>query len=145
MRYLYPVTLQQDENNQFVATCRDIPEAITGGESKIEALNCMSDALGAALAGYSLDGPNIPVPSRLLKNEYRVPVPPLIAAKLVLRSAMAEKGYSNVTLAKHLGLSEGAVRRLVNPDHASKLDGVIHALALVGRQLVVEDLLAEPG
>ena len=144
MRYLYPVLLQQNENQRMVATCRDIPEAITDGGNKTEALNNMSDALGAALAGYSLYGRAIPLPSQLLDNEYEVPVAPLIAAKLALRSAMAEKGFSNVTLAKHLGLTEGAVRRLANPDHASKLNGVIQALAIVGRQLVVEDLLTEP-
>ena len=29
--------------------------------------------------------------------------------------------------------------RLVNPDHASRLDGVVVALAVIGRGLIIED------
>ncbi len=52
---------------------------------------------------------------------------------------MKEQGVSNVALAERLGISEGAVRRLVNPDHASRLDGVVAALGVLGCGLVVED------
>ena len=52
---------------------------------------------------------------------------------------MHEEGLSNVTLAKRLGVTEGAVRRLLNPDHASRLDGVVAALAAIGRDLIIED------
>jgi hypothetical protein len=38
-----------------------------------------------------------------------------------------EEGVSNVALARRLGVSEAAVRRLVDPDHASRLDDVVLA------------------
>lgn len=145
MRYLFSVALHKDEDSRHVASCRDIPEALTDGQSRQEALAEMSEALGAALAGYIQEGRQIPEPSPKRKNEVMVPVSPLVAAKLALRTAMQDKGLSNIALGKKLGISEGAVRRLLNPDHASKLEGVIQALAVTGRQLVIEDLETEAG
>jgi antitoxin HicB len=139
MRYVYPVVLTPDPDGGYVATARDVPEAITHGDAIDEALIEMSDALGAALAGYSLEGREIPVPSEPETGERLVPVAPLVAAKLSLRNAMREQGVSNVALAERLGISEGAVRRLVNPDHMSKLDGVVAALAVLGRGIIIED------
>ena len=139
MRYLYPVSLKQEEDGRFLAAARDVPEAITDGESEGDALREMSDALGAALAGYSIAGSSLPEPSAAEAGEYLVPVNPLVATKLALRVAMREQGVSNTALAERLRISEGAVRRLVNPDHASRLDGVVAALAAVGRGLIIED------
>ena len=139
MRYVYPVTLEKDEDARYVASARDVPEAITDGESKEEALREMSDALGAALAGYSIHGWALPLPSDAVAGEWLIPVAPLVAAKLALRAAMREQGVSNVALAERLGISEGAVRRLVNPDHASRLDGVVAALSAIGHRLIIED------
>ena len=140
MRYVYPVKVVRDEGRAYVASCRDIPEALTEGNSIPEALGNMSDALGAALAGYALVGRSLPSPSHIRADEYAVPVAPLVAAKLALRGAMTEQGISNMALARRLGLSEGAVRRLVNPDHDSRLDGIVAALAVLGHGLVVEDM-----
>lgn len=51
---------------------------------------------------------------------------------------MQAQALTNVALAERLGVSEGAVRRLVNPDHVSQLEGVAAALAVLGRALVIE-------
>ncbi|MGB4247052.1 MAG: type II toxin-antitoxin system HicB family antitoxin [Pseudohongiellaceae bacterium] len=142
MRYIYPVELVKDVAGRYVATCKDIPEAVTDGETSQVALHEMTEALGAALAGYSLTGRALPVPSKPTAGEHLVPVNPLVAAKLALRSAMSEQSVSNVRLAELLGLSESAVRRLVNPDHLSRLDGVVAALTVLGRRLVIEDQVA---
>lgn len=139
MRYVYPVALERDADGNFVATARDLPEAITDGTSEQEALHEMREALAAALAGYSLKGQGIPVPSDVEPGEYLVPVAPLVAAKLALRAAMREEGLSNVALAQQLGISEGAVRRLVDPDHTSQLDRIVNALNVLGHGLIIED------
>jgi len=47
---------------------------------------------------------------------------------------------TNVVLAAQLGVKEGAVRRLLDPDHASRLERVVIALVATGRGLAVEDL-----
>ena len=139
MRYLYPVTVERDEDGRYLVRAPDVPEAVADGDTLEAALREMSDALGAALAGYAKAGRDIPSPSKPAPGACLVPVPALVAAKLVLRSAMKEEGVSNVALASRLGLSEGAVRRLVDPDHASRLEGVVAALRALGRDLVIED------
>ena len=139
MRYVYPVTVEQDEDGRYVATALDIPEAITDGTTLKEALGEMSDALGAALAGYAIAGRVLPASSEARPGEYLVPVAPLVAAKLALRAAMRDEGVSNVALARRLGVTEGVVRRLVDPDHGSRLDGVVTALTALGHRLIVED------
>jgi antitoxin HicB len=123
----------------YLATARDVPEALTEGASRAACLQAMSEALGTALAGYSLAGWTLPLPSSPKAHEHIVPVAPLVAAKLALRSAMLNQRISNVGLAQSLGVSEGVVRRLVNPDHASRLDGVLEALAALGQGLIIED------
>jgi antitoxin HicB len=67
-----------------------------------------------------------------------VALPALIAAKLALYSAMREQSVSNVELARRLGVTETVVRRLVHPDHRSKIERVEEALAVLGKHLVVE-------
>lgn len=139
MRYVYPVQLEQDEDGAFLATCRDVPEALSEGATEQEALHEMSEALGAALAGYALEGRSLPEPSVAAHAEHWVPVAPLVAAKLALRNAMAREGVSNVALAQRLGVSETVVRRLVDLDHASRLDRVVTALEVLGHGLIIED------
>lgn len=65
-------------------------------------------------------------------------VPLLVAAKLALNRAMAEDGVSNMELGRRLGVSEGAVRRLVNPDHGSRIEKVEAALGVLGRKAILE-------
>ena len=47
--FLYAVTLRRDRNGGFVVTFKDIPEAITQGETEAEALAAARDALETAL------------------------------------------------------------------------------------------------
>ena len=70
MRYLYPVKLVREENRVYIASCRDVPEAVTEGSTPESAVSAMSDALGAALAGYSLEKRDIPIPTKTQKNEH---------------------------------------------------------------------------
>jgi antitoxin HicB len=140
MRYVYPVALVKDEDGgEFIAISRDVPEALTSGATESEALLAMSDALGAALAGYVLDRQGIPAPSTPAQGEYLVPVAALVAAKLALRSAMRSESVNNAELARRLHVSEGAIRRLVDMDHASRMDGVIAALTVLGAGIIIED------
>jgi antitoxin HicB len=144
MRYAYPVRLERDEDGAYFSSARDVPEALTGGPTVEICLQEMSDALGVALAGYVVDGRPLPMPSLLKSREYLVPVAPLVASKLALRSAMRVQRVTNVELARRLGVTEGVVRRLVNPDHASRIEGVIDALAALGQCLIIEDQIQEP-
>lgn len=138
MRYIFPVTVKQDKEGRWLASFPDVPEALTDGADRNEALREAAYALGAALAGYVHEQRKIPAPSRLKTGHQFVCVPPLVAAKLALYQTMNEQSVTNVELSRRLGISEAAVRRLVNPDHSSKIEKVETALSALGKHLIVE-------
>ena len=144
MRYAYPCTLTPDdeEGEGYVVTFPDVPEAITGGKTWDDALVMAQDGLAVALGMYVKGREEIPVPSAVAPSQVLVAVPPIVAAKLALYSAMRSQGITNVALAGRMGLSEGAIRRLVNPNHRSHISQVGKALQAVGRTLIVEDRVA---
>ena len=138
MTYAYPCVLTPAENGSLVAAFPDVPEAITGGANRSEALAVAEDALATALAGYVHEKCDIPVPSEATAGQALVPVSPVVAAKLALYSAMRAQRITKVELARRLGISESAVRKLANPDHRSHVSQVQKALRAVGRSLRVE-------
>ena len=138
MIYAYPCQLTSDEDAGLVVTFPDVPEAITGARDRAEALAMAEDALATALAGYVNEKWDIPTPSRLVREQVLVPVPTVVAAKLALYAAMRAERITKVELANRLGVSESAVRKLVNPDHRSHIGQVQRALRAVGRSLMVE-------
>lgn len=142
MRYAYPCILTPGEDGWLTATFPDVPEAGTDGKTRDEALALAQDALGAALAGYVHARRGIPAPSPLTKGQYLVPLTPIVAAKLALYTVMRAQGVTKVALGGRLGISEAAVRKLVNPDHRSHIGHVDKALKALGRSLVVEDKAA---
>ena len=138
MIYAYPCQLTSDEDEGVVATFPDVPEAITGGRDRDEALALAEDAIAVALAGYVHEKWDIPTPRAATGGQVSVAVPAVIAAKLALYSAMKEQRITKVELAQRLGVSESAVRKLTNPDHRSHVSLVQKALRAVGQSLRVE-------
>ena len=142
MRYAYPCVLTPEEGGGFFVRFPDVPGALTCGDNRAEALLMAEDALAVALAGYVQQQRDIPAPSPVKRGQEIVTLPPLVAAKLALYTAMRQQGVTKVALAARLGLSESVVRRLVNPDHRSHISQVEKALRAVGRKLAVEDQAA---
>ena len=142
MQYIYPCILTPEEVGGFSVSFPDVPEALTCGDARAEALAMAKDALAVALAGYVHERRDIPVPSAVAAGQELVAVSAVVAAKLALYTAMRSQGLTKVALANRLGLSEGAVRRLCNPDHRSHISSVEDALRAVGRGLVVADRVA---
>ena len=149
MRYAYPCAITFDEEEKkatgrdaYLVTFPDLYGANTGGWSKEEALEMAEDCLAVALGMYITSREDVPLPSPLSEGQELIAVPTIMAAKLALYKAMRKQGVTNVALADRLGLSEGAVRRLVNPEHRSHIGQVERALRAVGHTLVVEDIAA---
>ena len=138
MIYTYPCELTPDEEGGLLATFPDVPEAITGGSDRSEALAMAEDALATALAGYVHEQWDIPTPSEAVEGQQLVAVPTIVAAKLALYSAMRAQRITKGELANRLGISEAAVRKLTNPDQHSPISQVQEALRAVGRNLAVE-------
>ena len=97
------------------------------------------DALVAALGAYIQSRENIPPPSPVIDGQRRIAVRSIVAAKLALYSAMRAQRITKTELARRMGLSEGAIRKLLNLDHRSHIGQVERALRIVGRSLVLTD------
>lgn len=121
MFYVYPCVLNPEEGGGFYVTFPDVPGALTGGNDRGEALEMAEDVLTAALPGYVQEHRDIPVPSAVVDGQELVAVSPVVAAKLALYTAMRRQGITKTVLAKRLGLSESAIRKLVDPDHRSHI------------------------
>lgn len=138
MIYAYPCDLTSDADGSLVATFPDVPEAITGGAHRSQTLSLAEDALATALAGYVHQKRDVPEAGQPLPGQPVIPVPTVVAAKLALYTAMRAQRITKVELARRLGISESAVRKLANPDHRSHIGQVHRALRAVGQSLRVE-------
>ena len=137
-RFVYPATLTPDsKDNGFVVTFVNVPEAITHGEDRADALREAADCLEEAIANRMATGLPIPSPSPVKKRQYAVPLPAQPAAKAALYIALQETKVTKAELAKRLRCDEKEVRRLLDPRHPSKLPRIEAALAAVGQRLVV--------
>ena len=134
--FSFPVVLTPDQRTIMVEF-PDVPGALTQGADEQDALVRAVDCLVAALGAYVELRREIPPPSPA-HGRPTVTLPPLAAAKLALYQAMHEAKMTNVALAGHLGVTENAVRRLLDLDHRSHIGRIEAALAVFGKRLVVE-------
>ena len=135
-RLAWPVDLQRQEDGAILVSFPDIPEALTEGATETEALTQARDCLIAAIGGYVGERRPIPKPSPA-HGRALVALPALVAAKVALYGAMRAQEVGNTALAARLGLSEGAVRRLINLDHRSHIGQIEAALHALGQRLTV--------
>ncbi len=133
-RFTYPVILTPDEvDGGFTVIFRDVPEAITQGDTVDECLTEAADCLEEAIAGRIRRGDEIPVPSNCKESEKLVPVPIQTAMKAALYLAMKESGISKSELARKMSTHEKVVRRILDPHHGTKFPTMERALFTLGK------------
>lgn len=132
----YPVKLTPDDYGTLLATAPDFPEVATFGEDREDALARAADAIETALTGRIAAREEIPRPAR--GGGDCAVLPALTAAKLSLYWAMREDGVGKAALARRLGWHLPQIDRLLDLNHASKLDAVEAALAALGRGLEIK-------
>ena len=135
-RFQYPAILVQEKKG-FTIRFADLPEAITSGKNRKDAIIQAADCLEEAIAARIADGLEIPRPSSVKRNHVLVTVPAPTAAKAALYLAMREARMKNTELAHRLGCDEKEVRRMLDPRHPTKLPRIQEALAALGKRLVV--------
>ena len=135
--FVYPARLSPEDGGRFTVQFVDLPEAITFGEDRQDALVQAADCLEEAIAGRVSKGKEIPVPSKAGGREVMIALSGWMAAKASLCLAMREAGVSQVELARRLGVDEKEVRRMLSPRHQTKLARIEQALAALGKHLVV--------
>jgi antitoxin HicB len=134
----YPVTLTPEKGvGGYVVTFRDIPEAITQGETVEESLAMAAEALELAMDFYFEDRRPVPMPSSAKRRQHLVELPASLTAKVLLLNEMLHQKVRPAELARRLGTTPQAVNRLTNLRHASKIDGIALAMKALGKTLEI--------
>jgi antitoxin HicB len=134
MAFLYPARVTR-EGNEFLVTFADVPEAITTGATREEALAMAADALVTAMDFYFEDRRAVPLPSPMKRGQAGVELPASIAAKVLLLNELVAGGIRNAELARRMRTSAQEVTRLTDLHHPTKIDTVARALKTLGRSL----------
>ena len=135
MRYTYPALLEPEPDASAVnVSFPDVPEALTWGDDESEALELAEDCLATALNCYVRAGRPLPKPGPP-RGRPMISVPPLVAMKLALYSAMREQGVSSAELAQRLAVGEKVVASLLHLKRRSYLGQLERALAELGVRL----------
>ncbi|MEO3988206.1 type II toxin-antitoxin system HicB family antitoxin [Plesiomonas shigelloides] len=127
----YPVVITKDEDG-FLATFPDIPEAITGHDDHKSTLAMALDALLTAFEFYFEDERIVPMPSAVEGCDF-VEVPISIWAKILVLNAMVENELSQTELANMMGIRKQEMQRIINLKHATKIDTLAAAMKAMGR------------
>lgn len=132
----YPVDLVAAEEGGYVVGFPDVPEAMTQGEDREEALMRAVDALETALSFYIDARQPLPAPSKA-KGRPVVRPSALECAKLALYAEMIAQGVRKSELARRLGWHLPQVDRLFDLRHASRLDQIEAAARALGKRVEV--------
>ena len=130
----YPVKLTREQNTVLV-DFPDFPEAHTFGENRKEALDRAVDALMTAIDAYMKDRRLIPMPS---SGKVTVEVPSLAVPKIALYQVMRQQKMNKSELGRRLKWHLPQVDRVLDINHASRMDQIEQALGAVGRRLEVK-------
>jgi antitoxin HicB len=131
----YAVTLVPDDNGTFLVTVPDLPDAVTFGEDREDALARAVDAIETALMGAMAAREDIRAPKS--SGAESVALPALASAKVALYQAMREEGVGKTALAKRLDVALPQIDRLLDLRHSSRLDAIERAFAALGREMEI--------
>ena len=135
--YNYPAAIERDEDGRYVVVFPDFGWGATDGATLEEALSEAGDLLRELMVTKMREGKRLPEPSCVDEQQYLV-VPPLSTVlKAALYEAFREAGMSQRRLARELDVAESEVRRMLNPDHATKAATIDRALRRLGKRLCV--------
>ncbi len=130
----YPVKIERD-GDTWMASFPDVPEALTGGDTREEALAEALDALITAFEFYFEGNRPVPQPSTPATGQEVVTVPPSLWAKVLLLNAMCESSVNQAELGRRLGMPRQNVQRLTDLHHATKIDQLANAVSALGHRL----------
>lgn len=131
----YPAKFEPAQEGGYVVTFRDLPEAITQGDTLEEAMAMAEDVLLFAMEHYFENRLQAPVPSKAKKGETLVELPAMVSAKVLLLNEMLSQGVSNAELARRLGTSAQNAQRIFDLHHQTKIDTVAKAVHCLGKNL----------
>lgn len=134
--WIFGVRITQEQGDHVVWV-RDLPEVVTSGASRDEALALAADAIEVAVGGRMEDDMDLPEPTAVRKGEDAVPLSAQMAAKASVYAAWKNARLSKTELARRLDRNEIEVRRILNPRHGTKLDQLDEAARALGGRLSI--------
>ena len=135
--YLYPATVESNNEGGFIAKFRDVPEAITEAWDLEELKNNARDALISAIDFYIEDRKAFPVGSTVKSGEIASELPASVVAKVLLLNTMVQANVRPIDLARKMKVKPQEVTRLTDIRHATKIDTIQKALRALGKELVI--------
>lgn len=136
--FAYPAKFTKGRDGRVLVEFADLPRVATDGKDEGEAMEEAIDALGSDLSIRLSRREDIPAPGIPKRGQRLIPVPLWLAPKLALYLAMRDQGMSNSELGRKIGVHEKVVRRMLDPQHATKAEKIQAALAALGKHLSVE-------
>ena len=131
---IYPVRIVRDGNG-YTTSFPDIPEAHTSGRTRDQALEMARDALESAMEFYFEDHRQVPPPSAPKHGQDVVELPAWLSAKVLLLNEMLAQSVTPAELARRLDTSPQTVQRIIDLDHATKIDTIADAFRALDRRL----------
>lgn len=135
MKFVYPAIIEQDEGGRFLVTFQDLAEAMTEGETMEEALFNAQEALTLTLEGRLEEGMEIPLPGPAGENAHMVAPAARVQSALLVHFSRGDRSLAD--LARALGTSWPAVKRLEDARHSPTLKILDRTAAALGKKLVL--------
>lgn len=136
--YLYPATVESNNEGGFIARFRDVPEAITEAWNLEELKNNARDALISAIDFYIEGRRAFPAGSNVKSGDLAIELPASVVAKVLLLNAIVQANVRPVDLARKMNIKPQEVTRLTDIRHATKIDTIQAALRALGKDLILE-------
>ncbi|MGA2186224.1 MAG: type II toxin-antitoxin system HicB family antitoxin [Bryobacteraceae bacterium] len=135
---IYPAVFTPAEEGGFVVTFPDFSWGGTQGETEAEAYEMAQDLLQLIVGQCIRKHEHIPRPGRVRGKHVRgVALPVLAETKIELYRIMRESGVRKAELARRMGQPKQQIERLLNLEHASRLDQIEAAFAALRKQLTI--------
>lgn len=126
----YEVLLTPDDNGTILVTVPDLPDAVTFGEDRDDALSRAVDAIESAIMGRMAAREDVPLPKAPGSDHVMLSI--LSGAKIELYRLMRKAGVGKAELARRLGVALPQVDRALDLRHKSRLDFLERAFHALG-------------
>jgi len=129
---LITVALTPDDNDTVLATCPELPEVVSFGDTEAEALENVCEAVLVALQGRILDRMAVPAFRKPKKGQPYVDLGSRVAAKLAIYRAMRAKRWRKADLARAMKVPASDIDRLLDLNYRTGHEMLDAALAAQG-------------